>query len=156
LPPGSNPLLAIADRRGFDIALYHHSFYPLETPAQAEAIVRRIGHPRLKFIFATSHAYALAPAEDVLGQLRACAPRIASFNICGCRRPAPPAKCRHFPLDEGDFDLAPLFAALGESSYRGEVIVQGHGWQGDLRAALRRSVAAFRNLRLRALVIRDH
>lgn len=138
------PLLALADRRGFDLALYHHSFYPLETPAHAERIVRRVGHPRLGFNFSTSHSHAVCSAEKTLARLRACVGWIASFNVCGCRRvaPQPPARCAHFPPDEGDLDAQPLFDALRDGGYRGDLIVQGHGWQGDLRDMLRRSVAA--------------
>lgn len=138
------PLLDLAERGGFHLALYHHSFYPLETPEAAENIVRRIGHPRLGYVFATSHAYALWPEEAVVASLRACAARIASFNVCGCRRaaPAPPAKCRHFPLDEGELSLGRLWEVLAAGGYNNDVIVQGHGWTGELRAKLLRSVEA--------------
>ncbi len=142
------PLLALADRRGFDLALYHHSFYPLETPAHAERIARRLGHPRLGFVFATSHSHAVCSVEETVTRLRACAGRIVSFNICGCRRaaPQPPAKCLHSPPDEGDLELPPLFDVLREAGYRGDMIVQGHCWQGELPALLRRSVQACRKL----------
>ena len=135
------PLLPLAEQGGFEIALYHHSFYPLETPEAAGRIVRRVGHRCLSFVFATSHAYAIWPEEEVAAQLRACANQIASFNVCGCRRtaPRPPAKCAHFSPDEGDLDVGSLFAVLREAGYGGDVIVQGHGWTGDLPAQLKRS-----------------
>ncbi len=139
------PLLAMAERRGFDVALYPHSFYPLETPAHAARLVRRIAHPRLSYLFATSHVYAVSDPVAVTGQLATCAGEITSFNVCGCRRaaPGPRAKCLHSPLDDGDLPLAPLFDALVAGGYRGDVIVQGHGWTGDLPTMLRRCVAAF-------------
>lgn len=135
------PLLARAERGGFAIALYHHSFYPLETPAAAERLVRRVGHTRLGFIFATSHCYAVHSAEETVACLRRCAPRITSFNVCGCVRTAaqPPAKCAHLPPGEGDLDVRPLFGALRDARYAGDIIVQGHGWQGDLPAMLCRA-----------------
>jgi sugar phosphate isomerase/epimerase len=139
------PLLVLAEQRGFDVALYHHSFYPLETPAHAERLVRRLAHPRLGFVFAFSHSYAVCSAEETLTRLRACVGRIASFNVCGCRRPGPPpAKCIHVPLDGGDHEVGPLFRVLEEGGYRGDVIVQGHGWQGDLPALLHRTVLSYR------------
>lgn len=140
------PLLVIADRRSIDIALYPHSFYPLESPAHAACLVRRFAHPRLSYLFATSHVYAVSPPESVLAQLRACVGEIASFNVCGCRRlgARAPAKCAHFPPDEGDLPLAPLFAALRSGGYAGELIVQGHGWSGDLHAGLVRAVAVLK------------
>jgi len=138
------PLLAIASHRGFDVVLYPHSFYPLETPAQTARLVSQLNHPRLKFLFATSHVYALSTFEQVIAQLRECAARIASFNVCGCRRPAPPARCAHFPPDEGDFAVDPLLAILRDHGYRGDVIVQGHGWSGDGQAMLRRSARWYR------------
>jgi sugar phosphate isomerase/epimerase len=136
-----DPLLAIADRRGFDVALYPHSFYSLEPPAHAARLVRRAAHPRLSYLFATSHVYAVSTPADTLAQLVACAGEITSFNVCGCRRSAPGsrAKCIHLALDDGDLPLAPLFAALDTSNYAGDVIIQGHGWKGDLPALLSRS-----------------
>ena len=140
------PLLVLADRHEFDITLFHHSFYPLETAAHAARIVRRLGHPRLGFNFSAAHSYAVCSAMETAARLRACAGQIASFNVCGCRRsaPRPPAKCVYFPPDEGDLDVRLLFAVLREADYRGDVIVQGHGWRGDLPAMLRRSAAACR------------
>lgn len=134
------PLLRIADQRGIDFALYPHSFYPLETPAHAARLVRRLAHPRCSYLFATSHVYAVSEPASVVAQLAACAHEISSFNVCGSRRiaPGPRAKCAHFPLDEGDLPLGPLFDTLDASGYSGEIIVQGHGWTGDLPAALRR------------------
>jgi len=137
-----NPLLALATRRGIDVALYPHSFYPLETPAHAARLVHRAAHPRLSYLFATSHVYALSTPVETLAQLISCVSEISSFNVCGCRRsaPGPRAKCAHFPLDEGDLALAPLFCALNAGAYVGDVIVQGHGWRGDLPAMLRRCI----------------
>lgn len=137
------PLLAVAERRGLEVALYPHAFYPLETVPQAERVVQRIAHPRLGFVFPVSHTYALCSAEETARQLRTCAGRLAGFNVCGCRRlaPQPPAKCAHFPPDEGDLAIAPLMAALHEEGYRGDVVVQGHAWRGDLPAMLRRAAA---------------
>lgn len=139
------PLLTIAERRGIDVVLYPHSFYPLETPAHAAQLVRKIAHPRLSYLFATSHVYAVSEQADVVTQLASCAAEITSFNVCGCRRsaPGPRAKCAHFPLDEGDLEIGPLFNALARGGYRGDVIVQGHGWTGDLPAMLRRCVTTY-------------
>ena len=131
-------LLAIADRRGMDVVLYPHSFYPLETPAHAARIVRQINHPRLSYLFATSHVYAVSEPAEVVSQLAACVSEISSFNVCGCRRVAPGsrAKCAHFALDEGELPLSPLFETLDAGGYQGDVIVQGHGWQGNLSEML--------------------
>jgi sugar phosphate isomerase/epimerase len=114
----------------------------------AEGLVRRLRHPRLGFVFSTSHAYALWPAERVVAQLRDAAPRMMSFNVCGCRRaePVPPAPCLNLPLDEGDLDLAGIFEALSAGAYRGDIIVQGYGWRGDIPSLLRRSAEACRQL----------
>lgn len=142
------PLLAIATRRGLAVALYPHSFYPLERIDHAERIVRRLRSPNLSFVFATSHVYAVSTAAETVAQLRACADRIASFNVCGCTRlaPTPPAKCTHHPLDGGELPLPPLFAVLRQTGYRGSVIVQGYGWQGALPDQLKRCVTAAKTL----------
>ncbi len=140
------PLLALADRRKIVVALYPHSFYPLDTLAQASRILQRLGSPRFGYLFPTSHVYALNNAEETTATLRHHAGAIRSFNVCGCRRLAagPPAHCVATPLDEGDLPLAPLFGALAAGGYSGDVIVQGHGWNGDLPAQLRRSAVAAR------------
>ena len=141
------PLLAIAERRGIQVALYPHSFYPLETPDHAARLVKRLGHPSLAYLFATSHVYAVSEPAGVVAQLAACMSEIASFNVCGCRRLSPGvrARCGHFPLDEGDLSLDDLFLLLAEGGYGGEVIVQGQGWTGDLPAMLSRCVSFFKN-----------
>ena len=51
------PLLKIAEQRGVDVALYPHSFYPLETPAEAARLVQLVGHPRLSYLFPTNHVF---------------------------------------------------------------------------------------------------
>lgn len=139
------PLLSLAEQRGFEVALYPHSFYPLETIAHARAVIRRLPHPRLKFIFAASHVFAIRSAADTLAELAACATEIASCNICGCRRPGPPPdRCTHLPLDEGDLDGAALLRTLRTAGYGGELIIQGHGWPGNPGDFLRRTRAMVR------------
>ncbi len=135
-------LLAIAERRALSIAIYPHSFYPVEAVAHAARLAHAVGGGRIGYLFPTSHVYAVNPSEEVARQLAGCAGEIVSFNVCGCRRsaPGPRAKCAHFALGEGELALGPLFAALKAGGYAGDVIVQGHGWTGDLKAALERSV----------------
>lgn len=137
------PLLGIAERRGLAIALYPHSFYPLERIAQVKAILRQLAHPALGYVFPVSHAFAVMPLDSVLADLSANAPGAMSVNVCGCRRTGPvPSKCQHVPLDEGDAPFAAVAASLGIAGYKGEIIVQGHGWTGDPDEYLRRSHAA--------------
>jgi sugar phosphate isomerase/epimerase len=144
------PLLAIATRRGIDVGLYPHFLYTLATPAMAERLVRRVGDPHLGVVFSTSHAYAQCSADQVLEQLRSLSGRLMSFNVCGCRRDRlrPPAECRNLPLDEGDLHLGPLFGALRDGNYEGDIIIQGYGWKGDIPAMLRRSISTARRLNL--------
>lgn len=137
------PLLEIADRRGLRVALYPHSFYPLERIAQVKSILRRIAHPTLEYIFPVSHAFAVDALDRVLADLTANASKAASINVCGCRRTGPiPSKCQHLPLDEGDVPVAAVAASLKATGYSREIIVQGHGWPGDPDEYLRRSRAA--------------
>jgi hypothetical protein len=37
--------------------------------------------------------------------------------------------------------LEPLLKILADSHYEGDIVVQGHGWQGDITENLRRSKA---------------
>ena len=139
------PLLKIAEQRGVDVALYPHSFYPLETPAEAARLVQQVGHPRLSYLFPTNHVFAVQEPSEVASRLAAHASAISSFNVCGCRRatPGPRAKPISLPLDEGDLPLAPIFSALAAGGYSGDVIVQGHLWKDDLPGKLRRSVSFY-------------
>jgi sugar phosphate isomerase/epimerase len=141
-------LLGLAERGGFDLAVYPHSFYPIESPRQAELLARRLAHRRLGFVFPSSHVYAVATADETAARLRECAGRIASFNFCGCRRltAAPPGRCQHLPPGEGDLELAPLFALLGAARYAGPLILQGHGWNAAQGAALAESAQRTRRL----------
>ena len=139
------PLLKIAEQRSVDVALYPHSFYPLETPAEAARLVQLVRHPRLSYLFPTNHVFAVHEPMEVATQLSVHASAISSFNVCGCRRatPGPRAKPVSLPLDEGDLPLAPVFSALAAGSYSGDVIVQGHLCKDDLPDKLRRSVAFY-------------
>jgi sugar phosphate isomerase/epimerase len=139
------PLLNIAERRGVDVALYPHSFYPLETPAEAARLVQQVRHPRLSYLFPTNHVFAVHEPAEVAPQLVDHASAISSFNVCGCRRatPGPRSKPVSLPLDEGDLPLAPVFSALAAGGYSGDVIVQGHLWKDDLPGKLRRSVSFY-------------
>lgn len=140
------PLLAIADRRGFSVALYPHSFYPLDRLAQVRRVLARLGHPRLGFVFPLSHLFALNPPAEVLAQLAGCAADITNLNVCGCRRAGPaPAKCAHLPLDEGEMPYAAIQAVLQAARFTGEIILQGHGWPGDIDDFLRRSLQTLRH-----------
>lgn len=142
------PLLALAERRSLRVALYPHSFYPLDSLAMAADLVARFGSGSLGYVFPTSHLYALHLAETVVAQLAAHAAAIMSFNVCGCRRVSawPPAACHHLPLGEGELGLTPLFRQLALQGYHGEVIVQGHGWSGNPRVNLAASAAAYARL----------
>lgn len=137
------PLLGIAQRRDIDVAIYPHSFYPLETIGQANRVVRRLAHPRLSVVFPTSHVFAIRPAHAVVTELQSCAPIISSFNFCGCGRTAPvgQAKTVHLPLGEGELDLDPLWNVLESAGYSGDIIVQGHGWGANGLEWLKRSAA---------------
>lgn len=135
------PLLEIADRRGIAVALYPHSFYPIERLAQVRGVLARLAHPTLGFVFPLSHSFAIQPAAQVLADLSSCVREVASINVCGCRRTgAIPSKCQHLPLDEGDVSFPAVASVLRAACYSREIIVQGHGWPGDPDAYLRRSL----------------
>jgi hypothetical protein len=106
-----------------------------------------LDHPLLSHAFATSHAYAHFTDEEILQILTRHAPRIKSFNFCGCKRPGPfgSTKTRQYPLYESDLPLEPLLKILADSSYSGDIVVQGHGWEGDITENLRRSKAWYSN-----------
>lgn len=139
------PLWEIAARRGLALALYPHSFYPLESLAQTRSVLALFGKPGPGFVFPLSHVFAVQPFERALAELAACAAEVASVNVCGCRRAGTvPSKSQHVPLDEGDAPFAAVAGVLRVSGFTGDVIVQGHGWSGDPDGYLRRSRAAVR------------
>lgn len=140
------PLLALAAQRRIAVALYPHSFYPLDEIDAVARLLPAFGSPRPGCVFATSHVYALHTAADTSALLVRHARHIASFNLSGCRRETavPPARCRHLPLGEGDLDPVPLLRTLAAAGYRGELIVQGHGWTGGIHEHLRRSATFLR------------
>ena len=139
------PLLEIADRRGIAVALYPHSFYPLERLAQVRGVLARLAHPTLSFVFPLSHSFNIQPPPQVLADLSSCVREVASMNVCGCRRTGViPSKCQHLPLDEGDVSFPSVASVLRAAHYSREIIVQGHGWPGDPDNYLRRSLAVLR------------
>lgn len=140
-------LLPLAEARNTEICLYHHTFYPIYHPDQCAEIIKLLDHPLLSHAFATSHAYAHFTDEEILQILTRHAPHIKSFNFCGCKRPGPfgSTKTKQYPLYESDLPLEPLLKILADSSYSGDIVVQGHGWQGDITENLRRSKAWYSN-----------
>jgi sugar phosphate isomerase/epimerase len=136
-------LLPLAEARNLEICLYHHTFYPIYHPDQCVELINLIQHPLLCYAFATSHAYAHFKDEEILQILTRHAPHIKSFNICGCKRPGPfgSTKTKQYPLYESDLPLEPLLKILADSNYSGDIVVQGHGWQGNITENLRRSKA---------------
>ena len=136
-------LLPLAEAAGVGLCLYHHTFYPIYHPDQCVQLIQSIQHPLLSHAFSTSHAYAHFAEEEIFQLLEVHAPHLQSFNICGCKRPGPfgSTKTRQYPLYESDLPLEPLLKILANSNYAGDIVVQGHGWQGNITENLRRSKA---------------
>ena len=136
-------LLPLAEARHVEICLYHHTFYPIYHPDQCTRLMDMFAHPLLSHAFATSHAYAHFSDEEILQILTRHAPRITSFNFCGCKRPGPfgSTKTKQYPLYETDLPLEPLLQILSDSDYTGDIVVQGHGWMGNITENLGRSKA---------------
>ena len=136
-------LLPLADAARVELCLYHHTFYPIYHPDQCAHLVSLIRHPLLSYAFATSHAYAHFNEAEISILLTRHAPHIRSFNFCGCKRPGSfgTTKTKQYPLYESDLPLAPLLKILKDSNYSGDIVVQGHGWQGNITDNLRGSKA---------------
>lgn len=136
-------LLPLAEEAGVGLCLYHHTFYPIYHPDQCARLIKSIGHPLLSYAFSTSHAYAHFSPDEISRLLTRHAPCIQSFNFCGCKRPGPfgSTKTKHYPLDDTDLPLEPLLKILAEGRYSNDIVVQGHGWLGNITENLRRCKA---------------
>jgi sugar phosphate isomerase/epimerase len=138
-------LIAIAERRGIDIALYPHLTHWTETSSQVVALCEHFRHPRLGIVFNGYHWYAIREG-DLDGRLAAAAPFLKQVNMAGSRH-SPlgwGGVATMEPIGSGELDNFAFLGALKRIGYDRRIGFLGWDIGGDVYLKLRRSLAAFR------------
>jgi sugar phosphate isomerase/epimerase len=144
------PLLDLAKKRGIQLLLYPHITLWLERIEDAVRLCRKLGHPNLGAVFCGYHWYAV-DGENLPARLAEAGPFLRDVNLCGSRRIKDQSgtRCTLEPLDDGELDNFAVLGALEAIHYRGMIGVQGYSVAGDVYAKLRRSIAAYRDMKRR-------
>jgi sugar phosphate isomerase/epimerase len=145
-----NRLLPIAERRGIDIVLYHHTYCWMERLDDAVRLCEKVQHPRLRAAFNGHHWYIVdGKKPDEL--IARAAPYLSAVNLNGSRRlPSDNGMPATIELiDEGELDNFYLLGLLHKVGYSGPVGLQGFSIGGDAYPKLKRSYEAFRDMERR-------
>jgi sugar phosphate isomerase/epimerase len=144
------PLLEQAKKRGIQLLLYPHINTWLERIEDAVRVCRKLEHPNLGVVFCSYHWFAV-DGENLSAHLAEASPFLRDVNLCGSRRIKDPSGTRYTlePLDDGELDNFAVLGALESIKYRGMIGVQGYSVAGDVYVKLRRSIAAYKDMRQR-------
>ena len=143
------PLLELAEKHDFVIALYPHIYFWLEKARDALRLCQRIQHPRLKLNFCGMHWFSVDTHSlfPLLDQLQ---PHLHSVNLNGARKPNPAGlPCTIEPLGEGEMDNFAVLWKLHQLGFDGWFGLQGYSVGGDIYAKLSASLQTFRNFEAR-------
>ncbi len=142
----------IADKaRPFDVrvALYPHSNDWLEKVEDAVRLAKKVDRPNVGVMFNLCHWLKVDKEENLNPLLTAAMPYLYAVSIHGADHAADIQAGKGNwiqPLDSGSFDLRGFLASLDALGYRGPIGLQCYGIEGDARAHLTRSIAAWRTL----------
>jgi sugar phosphate isomerase/epimerase len=139
------PLLKSAERTHSRVNLYPHINCYVERVEDAVRLCKQIEHPALKTVFCGFHWFAV-DGKNLPARIALAAPHLNSVNICGCRHGGTVAGNSIEPLDSGTLDNFALLGLLRKHGYSGKIGFQGFSIGGDAYAALRRSLAAYRDM----------
>lgn len=140
------PLLEFAERADCHICLYPHATFWLERVEDAVRLCRALDHPRLRAVFCGFHWYAV-DGKGLPARIAEATPYLRAVNLCGSRPGGPILDRTIEPLDSGEMDNFALLGLLRRQDFAGRIGFQGYGIGGDAYANLRRSMAAYRDMR---------
>jgi sugar phosphate isomerase/epimerase len=143
------PLLDIAERDDFVVALYPHIYFWLEKADDALRLCQRIGHPRLRLNFCGMHWFSV-DANPLFPLLERLLPHLHSVNLNGARKPNPAGlPCTIEPLGEGEMDNFAVLWKLHQLGFNGWFGLQGYSVGGDIYKKLADSLQTFRDYEAR-------
>lgn len=137
----------LAAAAGLRVALYPHANFTVEHIADALAFIEQVDHQALGVMFNLCHFLKGERAEDLEATLQEAAPHLFAASTCGADRDGTAWAQLIRPLDEGSFDQVRLLRALEDCGFSGAIGLQCYAVKGDKRENLRRSRAAWAQLR---------
>ncbi|WP_042166609.1 sugar phosphate isomerase/epimerase family protein [Paenibacillus gorillae] len=138
-------LLAIVERNGIQISLYHHVYFWLERWEDALRLVKQLNHPLLGITFSSFHWFAV-DGSNLNGALSACAPYLHAVNLCGSRKQDKGLPASIECIDAGELDIFAVMGVLRGLGYEGFVGFQGYGMGGDPYSRLERNRDVYRSM----------
>lgn len=147
--PAADPLAVAAIRElaasGVAISLYPHTRDLAEKVTDVVRLANAVNLPSVKLTFNLCHWIRNEGVDSMEKALDLAAPRLSLVTINGADRDG---KEWIQPLDQGDFDVRQLLAALKKRGYRGPIGLQGYDVARRYNIApaenLRRSIATWR------------
>ncbi|OYY61327.1 MAG: xylose isomerase [Burkholderiales bacterium 28-67-8] len=139
--------LAICERRGFDLLLYPHINFWMDTHSVAVSLAQDLDHPNLGIVFTGFHWYA-QEGGNPLTVLQACLPYLRQVHLSGSRRsPLGFGKVATIePLDVGECDNLAIIGLLKRLGYAGPMGYLGWDEGGNPFNKLKRSLHALQEM----------
>lgn len=126
------------------LVLYPHAGCVFQSTEEALDILKQLNRPEVKISLHLCHELKAGNAARLPEIVAKAAPQLALVSISGAKTKAinnPGWADSIMPLDEGDFDLAPLVQALHKAHYQGPIVLHTYGITEKPEDHLARSIA---------------
>jgi sugar phosphate isomerase/epimerase len=132
------------------IALYPHVNHWLERIEDAVRLAKKVDRPNVGVTFNLCHWLRVDPPETLNARLELARPYLLQVSINGADADGKDWDTLIQPLDRGSFDIGGLLKILRRQDYRGPIGLQCYGVKGDKYENLKRSMQAWRKLKMDA------
>lgn len=132
---------------GVRIALYPHTAMWLEKVEDAVRVADKVDRPNVGVTFNLCHWLNAGKGENMKPLLRQALARLMVVTINGADAAGTDWTRLIQPLGDGAFDVAGFVVYLNSIGYKGPVGLQHFGIKGDAEVNLRKSMAAWREIR---------
>lgn len=139
-------------KHGVQLVLYPHDGCVFQDTDEALDILQKLNRPEVKISFHVCHELKAGKKDQMAQTFRKAAPHVSLVSVSGAKTDlifAPGWTDSILPLDEGDLDLAPLAAAMKESSYTGPIVLHTYGITEKPEDHLARSIKWWKALEAR-------
>jgi len=141
----------LARDSGSQLLLYPHQSSWVERIEDSIRVADKVNRPNVGVMFNLCHWLRVDQQRDYQPLLKRALPRLWAVSINGADEfDDKPGWDRYIqPLDKGSFDVAGFLKTLKELGYKGPIGLQCYGIGGDAREHLARSIATWRELRVK-------
>jgi sugar phosphate isomerase/epimerase len=140
----------LAARSNLRVALYPHYGFYLARFKDVVRVAERVGRSNVGATFNLCHELRSGFEADFAQVLDRAIPRLYGVTINGADRLGRDWNTLIQPLGRGDYDVGELVGRIVKAGYRGPFGIQCYGLKGDPGVYLKQSMAAWRDVSLRA------